>query len=119
MEELKAYLESKGLVVETEVPEEYKQVEPVKIPTSRQERRLYGRLQENEARRTFAQMRRDAIIHMNKTQREMKKTWNIISERDKQAKRARKNEHRTGHKGASATVDDVSSDTIVVSESGH
>lgn len=119
MEELKAYLEQKGLVVQTEVPEGYNPVEPVKIPTSRQERRLYDRLQENENRKTFAQMRRDAIVHMNKTQREMRKTWNIISEREKQAKRAQKNGHRTGHKGASATVDDISSDTIVVSESGH
>lgn len=92
---------------------------PARCYMHRQEKRKLARQYLNKEKKAFAQTRRNAIVYMNKTQREMKKTYNTIVEQQKEEHRQQRDEHRARHQNPGARMDDTGSVPVVVSQSGY
>lgn len=94
-------------------------VQFIKTFPSRQELRKQERLTEKENKKTMARARRFAIIDMNKKQAYLRRIYNNIIEKEKEDSKQHRNEHRAGYKKPSATMDDSSSISAAISQSGY
>lgn len=112
------YEEDQSIISPIQLADDIAPPEPIKVCLSRQERRRIEQKWNKENQKTFTQRRRDAIIYMNKTQREMRKTYEQIIKQQKEQEKKQQNEHRTRHSSPSAPMDDSSSIPIVISQGG-